>query len=539
MEPEPPHPSPPRTFGRIVWLLAGFAFALRLFDLGWRELWVDEGITWRFAEMLSRFELGEQLRLEPTPPLYYGLIGLLLRLFGDSDVILRFPSALGGALAIPLVAFLGARMHLPRAGLAAALFLTLHPWHFFLSREARVYPILLTLTLALSLKLWDALAGNQKGTSPWRDWVMVGVLLLLCFYSHLFGLFVGVAVALLVLVLAPDRATRLRGLAAVGGAFLLLTPYLLIVAPTLSTSGANWSQELMYDALSEERSLARVYEGHLIGARYHLLQRELALPETPPLLRWPALGAQTVLLVYALVGLGRRQGPERRAVIFLGSLYLLPFLLPWASGILAGSIFFQPGRHDFLVLGSLALLLGAGFTALRRDFPKIALALLVPIALSASFRLAWLHLLPASEESSQRGEFLAAVAQPGDLAICFGLERLLAERYTRLAETTKANPAALEFASFPAETDDHPGWSDPRPLLRRLPELELEARNRVQQLQHDGKRRLITVERSLAARSGRIPGQQFDEIWLRELQNAGWRVEHSREDLQVRIWRLP
>ena len=539
MEPEPPNPSSPRSFGRIVWLLAGLALALRLFDLGRRELWVDEGITWRFAEMFGRFELGEQLRLEPTPPLYYGLIGLFLRLFGDSDVILRLPSAIGGALAIPLVALLGARMHLPRTGLAAALFLSLHPWHLFLSREARVYPILLTLILALSLKLWDALEGSKPGIPVWRDWVAVGVLLLLCLYSHLFGLFVGVAVALLVLVLAPDRPTRLRGLAAVGGAFLLLTPYLLVVAPSLSSSGANWSQELIYDALSEERTLARVYEGHLIGARYHLLQRELARPETPPLLRWPALAAQTVLLASALVGLGKKPGPERRAVIFLSTLYVLPFLLPWASGILAGPIFFQPGRHDFLVLGSLALLLGAGFFTLRRHFPKIALALLVPIALSAAFRLAWLHLLPAQAESSKRGEFLAAVAEPGDLAVCFGLERLLAERYTRLAEAAKSGPESLEFASFPAETDDHPGWSDPRQLLRQLPELELEARNRLLQLEREGKHRLITVERSAAAQSSQIPGLQFDEIWLRELQKSGWRVEHSRQDLQVRIWRLP
>jgi len=514
-----------KTSARSLWLLFALALFLRLFDLGRQELWVDEGFTWTFARMLSHFELGNMIRLEPTPPLYYGLIGLFLRLFGDHDLVLRLPSALCGALSIPLVAKLGAEMGFRRAGLAAAVLLTFHPWHLFLSREARVYPLLMLLTLAFALFLWRAMESGKS-----KDYFAAGALLVLCLYSHLFGLFLGLAAALLVAALARDNASRLRGLIALAGAFLLLTPYLIVALPSLLRSGANWSQELFYDAMPEEHSLPRVLEGQWVGARYHILQRSLAQPPTPPLLRWPALGAQALFFLAALLAAKRESGPTRRAVLFLLTLYLLPFLLPWAIGISSAKVFFQPGRHDFFVLGPLALLLALGFEQIRQRRKVLAFLLLLPIAGSGLFRLASIYLQPLSLDATKRGELLASQAETGDLAICFGLERLLAERYTRLAGSD------LTFESFPAEIDEHPGWSDPRPLLRQMPQLAAEAKARVAAQAGEG--RIFTIERSFQG-ARRLPGWQIDELYLEALQTSGWRSEETFAESNIRVWRRP
>ncbi len=74
----------------------------------------------------------------------------------------------------------------------------------------------------------------------------------------------------------------------------------MVALPALRESGASWSQEAFYGHFPEEGNLPRIYEGQLIGARYNPLQRNLSRPVAPPLLRWPPIVAQSLLLLAAL-----------------------------------------------------------------------------------------------------------------------------------------------------------------------------------------------------------------------------------------------
>ncbi|MEM7357448.1 MAG: glycosyltransferase family 39 protein, partial [Acidobacteriota bacterium] len=299
------------------------ALALRLVHLTRFELFVDEAATWWFAQLTAAGRLAEQMSLEPTPPLYYALVGGVMQLFGESDLAMRLPSAIFGAAAIPM-AFCFARALLgPRVAWIAALLLAIHPLHVFYSREARVYPLLLLLTLATLWALWRALEQSTR-----RAWAWVCGLLILVCYSHFYGLFLAATVGVIVLLWGTDGKTRLHGAVAVGLALMVFLPYVAVTFPHLQESGAAWSIETFYRDLPEEKRLGRVVEMQLVGADYHAYLRQLDQPPTPAALRLAALLAQLTLIGSALHLALRRQ--KLRQLGFLLVAWLLPILLPWA-----------------------------------------------------------------------------------------------------------------------------------------------------------------------------------------------------------------
>ena len=456
-------PPPPRREALALGALTVAAFLLRAVDLTRFELWVDEAATWWFGRLTASGRLLEQIALEPTPPLYYGLIGGLMRLFGESDAVMRWPSVVFGALAVPLV-WLAARTLVAgeigrRASWIAAIWLTIHPLHVAYSREARVYPLLLVLTLALWILLWRALERDRT-----RDWVLVGVALLAACYSHLFGLFLGAAVGLAVVVFARTTAARLRGLMAAALAGLLFAPYLLLTLPQLRTSGAAWSVAALYRQFPGEKRIGRSLETQLVGAGYTAPMRQLDAPPTPTALRLLSVAAQATLLLLGL-GLALRTA-ERRAILFLAIGWLVPLLVPWLINrwmLREGRAFYQPGRHDVYLLGFTAILLGLGAArlwssgAMRRALLAV---LLILVTAGAAHRLLALHRATPPSLHRAAGEHVADHAGPGDLVVAMGIRRLVTEHYARLAGSE------VPFVSFPASTDDHPGWSDTPTLLK-------------------------------------------------------------------------
>jgi mannosyltransferase len=76
----------------------------------------------------------EVRRQENTPPLYYLVVNLWIRVFGDSDRSLRMPSALMGAASVAMMYLLAKRLFQknPRAhamALASALLLAISRYH--------------------------------------------------------------------------------------------------------------------------------------------------------------------------------------------------------------------------------------------------------------------------------------------------------------------------------------------------------------------------------------------------------------------------
>jgi uncharacterized membrane protein len=157
-----------------ITLITALALAIRVAWLGSKSLWVDEADSFYFA---SRTFPDIFFRLcDPHPPGYYALLRAFL-VWGQSEFWVRLPSAIAGALAVPLLVALGRELDaafafsVPSLGqhtaVLASLLLAVAPLHVWYSQEARMYALVTALGLcavyfalrfALRRRVGDALA---------------------------------------------------------------------------------------------------------------------------------------------------------------------------------------------------------------------------------------------------------------------------------------------------------------------------------------------------------------------------------------------
>lgn len=135
----------------IVAILA-VATAMRLFTLGYSDLWQDEYFTALFYEERA-------LKLQNS--LTYIAIYVSQTFLGENAFALRLPSLIFGVLGIYFTYLLGKELKSARVGLLAALFLAILPWHLFHSQYARYYTAVLLFT---AVSHWLFLLSLRKGS---------------------------------------------------------------------------------------------------------------------------------------------------------------------------------------------------------------------------------------------------------------------------------------------------------------------------------------------------------------------------------------
>ena len=498
------------------------ALALRSVGLGRFELWVDEAATWWFARLVWGGGLALESAQESTPPLYYAIVGLAMRLFGDSDAVLRLPSALAGTATVPLLFAFARRLGGERVGWFAAILLTVHPLHIFYSREARPYPLLLFCTVLLFHTLWNALEDDTRRDWAWFSAALFGVCCL-----HFMGFFLGFVVGVQILIFGRGFRGRVRGLTAAAVAGLLLLPYVLWTLPDVGGNRALWSTERLYEMIPEDVRFGRVLEMQMVGADYHPMMRGMDRPPTPPLLRLLALTAQFTLIITGLLWAFRNGLQRGWGFLFVG--WMLSILGPWGISQVWKPIH-HPGRHDFYATGVVMVLLALGLEALlswkRRGLGRSVFTMSVlALALGAFFRLVSLAQLPPGDQSRAKGRWLAEHADSDhDRVVATGILRAITERYTRLAG------GDVPFQTFPSSVDEHPGWSDDRALIEDPEALAQDARETVAGLA--GSEHVY-----LLLRPYQRDGDRFSATWLVDrhvmaaLRSAGW---EPREDERAR-----
>jgi len=202
------------------------SFALRLYNLGRAELWLDEALS----ANISALDWGgiiSYLRSQPFehPPLYFLALHPWQLAAGRSEFALRFFSAFWGVLFVPLFYLLVRRMAGGKLAWLAALLAAISPFLVAYAQEVRMYSLLPFLALLAILAFLRALE-DGKGI---RWWLMYGLLLVVGTATHYFFAFLGAATAAY-LLLSRRSSGRRWGMAVhvlillTGAAWFLLSP---------------------------------------------------------------------------------------------------------------------------------------------------------------------------------------------------------------------------------------------------------------------------------------------------------------------------
>ena len=119
----------------LLLLILLLAVALRIYRLDAQSIWYDEGLSIQIA----RQDPAQAITLSAMtdhPPLHTLLLGIWMRLAGESDFVVRYFSVFCGVLVVALTYTLGKRYD-ERAGLIAAGLMAIAPLAVYYSQETR------------------------------------------------------------------------------------------------------------------------------------------------------------------------------------------------------------------------------------------------------------------------------------------------------------------------------------------------------------------------------------------------------------------
>jgi mannosyltransferase len=167
--------------GLTVVAVVGVSLGLRFLTRS--DLWLDEALTVNIAR-LPIHQIPSFLRRDGAPPLFYFMLHVWMGWFGHSDVATRSLSGVIGLATIPLAWLAGRRIAGPTAGWAAMLLVATSPFAIRYDTEARMYSLVVLLTvlgfLALDRSVRQPRAGNLIGVA-----VVTGLLL----YTHYWSIY--------------------------------------------------------------------------------------------------------------------------------------------------------------------------------------------------------------------------------------------------------------------------------------------------------------------------------------------------------------
>jgi mannosyltransferase len=434
-------------------MAASFAAAAAFIVIGIQHpLWLDEANSVLISSQPFS-GIVAALRVDNNFPLFYFLLALWMRLFGDSEIALRALSALfyvGGAGAAYLI---GRDLSAQRraAGYSAFFYMT----SLLAIRNAqniRMYSLLGMLS-AFGLLAFLRL---MRGDCTWRTRaLLVGVHTAGLLTHPWFG-FVLLAEAAVALLLEKERFRQ----------------WIAVVLPVALLFGLLW------------------------GPAFLRQLRDGATDWMPPLQRslWVEAPAEfysaiSSCVLYILAAIGWiRETPAKRKLLLRKNRVLLLFVffaVCLALPLIVSSVrpIYWPGRYVIIALAPLAVILGV---VLSSTLPSgvLPLAGLLLLIYSVGYQVAHRNDVPEAElkdgqSDRTTAQFLLDHAAPGDAIIFTSLTRAAADYYFR---RSGAKTRFLEI-SFPGETAQHLGWMDLDFSANRRSRLEAEASSIICRLQ--------------------------------------------------------
>jgi mannosyltransferase len=357
---------------------------LRMRQLG-AGFWIDEGISVGLAHH-HWSAIPSLLRQDGSPPAYYMLLGLWVRVFGDTERATHALSLVFGIACIPL-AFAAARSLFDRTtGLVCAVLAAIDPFLTYYAQETRMYELEAFLSLVIA---YAYVKGIVRGQRMWAAVLVPSVALLV--YAHNWGLFVCLALAVATAVVGREH-WRLFGVVAAGVALLYL-PWVPTLLSQARHTGAPWSTA---------PSL-----------------RDLVLAPTSVLGGEGPYYALALVCGSALAAVVRSRGrDERPAILALATIGGVSILAAFVASQVSPA---WTARYFAVVLGPALLLAARGIVRAQR-LGLVALAAVL-------FLWAFYSVRDDKENARQITAALAPYVQPGELIVSTHPEQVPVLRY--------------------------------------------------------------------------------------------------------------
>ncbi len=412
----------------ILALLTLLGGLMRRYHLGQQGLWFDE------ADLVirARQPLPDLLRNFVNPgengPFYTLGMACWIKVFGTSEVAVRLPSAIAGTLAIPALYGLGRALRGPRLGLIAAALLTISPYAHWYAQDAKMYSLLVLLTIVAT---WLLLVAMRRGGAMW---VAYGIVAALTLGIHATFLLVLAAHAVIAVALwragygVRPAGRQARWLAILIGVATL--PLLIWGAIFAVQNGPTWQVKATpWDIL--RRMLVEFSVTHRAADAVQAWGVSL----------YVALAALGVGLTWR-AGNGEGGTPPRRALLVVGAMTAVPGVLFMLLSM-QRAVF--EDRYLIVALPGFLLLAALGVDGLLRRKPAWPLAVAAGVAVLI---VAWLPLRDAN---------FSTVPQKEDWR----------EAYRHLAEHARAGDGVVVYPGYLRSTYDY--YAMQFPALRNLP----------------------------------------------------------------------
>jgi hypothetical protein len=403
--------------------------------------WIDEGLSTGIASH-HLFSIPSVLAHDGSPPLYYMLLHVWMRIFGGGEIPAHALSVVIAVATVPIALWGGWSLFDRRTGLICACLFAVNPFATQYAVETRMYALVMLLGLTMVIGFLHGFVFRRRGYL-----ILFAASLVLMCYTHAWGLFVGVGcvIAFGFCLWRSDnrRPLLVDGILSFGAVAVLFAPWLPMLVHQALHNGAPW------------------VNSPKLGAPVQISRAILG-------------GSQPTVAVVLAAGAGltafiqpKLRGAYRTAVIAMFLLALCTLVVAWLYSQISPA---WTTRYLAAIVGPSLLLVALGFARAR-------VVGLVALALVAAF---WIPPKTQALEHKSNVRDVAVEANPGlvpgDLVVSTHPEEIPVLNYylrpglnyaTPMGPT--ADPRIMDWTDALARLRTAQPQTDLAPLLATLP----------------------------------------------------------------------
>ncbi len=172
----------------LLFTILLLGIGLRLYCLTKEDIWYDEAITIKVAEMSLRDMINfthSGSHETGFPPIYYLLMKGWINLFGNSPAAVRLSSAICGIFTVLAIYGIGRKLFNESLGLYMGLLMAVSPMDIYYSQETRGYAL---QVLLLCMAIYFFILALEKNHKGW--WWSYAATIIVAIYIHVFSSFV-------------------------------------------------------------------------------------------------------------------------------------------------------------------------------------------------------------------------------------------------------------------------------------------------------------------------------------------------------------